>query len=182
MGFRVPATASQRTQLAAAILLSLATFAFGFVSALPAAGSAVASVAAPGRLLHAGPQLREGRVIQNNVPSEVRRQLFQHTVDAGETGGEQGDGKSAVFSCVLQFPFETVLKAWEGSPPDPKIIKKEVRVKRNGLEEHRMKTLYTQNPLPFLIRKTVRPDHVPSCQRCFSCGVPATLGLANERS
>lgn len=176
MGFRVPATAS-RTQLAVVILLSSATFALGFVSALPAAGSAVS---APGRLLHAGPQLRDGRVIQNNVPSEIRRQLFQHT--AGETGGEQGDGKSAVFSCVLQFPFETVLQAWEGSPPDPKIIKKEVRVKRNGLEEHRMKTLYTQNPLPFLIRKTVRPDHVPSCQRCFSCGVPATLGLANERS
>ena len=182
MGFRVPATASQRTQLAAAILLSLATFAFGFVSALPAAGSAVASVAAPGRLLHAGPQLRDRRIIKNNVPSEVRRQLFQRTVDAGETGGEQGDVKSAVFSCVLQFPFETVLQAWEGSPPDPTIIKKEVRVKRNGLEEHRMKTLYTQNPLPFLIRKTVRPDHVPSCQRCFRCGVPATLERANERS
>ena len=132
----MPATASARMQLAAVVLLSSATFAFGFLSSLPPAGESAAE---------AMTELSHGATSATPVHG-----------DAGEAGDEQDEARSAVFSCVLQFPFESVLQAWEGGAPDPNFIKEEVIVETSGSEEHRMKTLYTKNPLPYIIRKTVR--------------------------
>ena len=164
MGWRLPTTAAQRAQLLAVVLLSSATFAFGFVSSLPAASP-------PGESL--------AEVAPDLAPDAVP--ATPALGDAGETDVEQGDGRSAVFSCVLQFPFESVLQVWEGGPPDPNFIKEEVRVQTIGTEEHRIKTLYTKNPLPYLIRKTVG-TMLPCCQRCRCCPRGASgAGVAGTR-
>ena len=75
---------------------------------------------------------------------------------------------TAVFKCTVRYPFEDVLATWEGGTPDPNFIKEEVKVVTNGAEEHRTKTLYTKNPLPYIIRKTVSAALIPVMHLVFA--------------
>lgn len=135
----MPYVVSPRAHLAAIILLSMLTFAFGFMSAFPNAPGH-ADVAE--QLEQAAPDsVQSTDVVTSPVPAEKEAPIV---------------GKSAVFSCVLRYPFESVLKAWEGGPPDPNFIKEDVKVELHGSEERKHKTIYTKNPLPYVIRKTVR--------------------------
>jgi hypothetical protein len=74
----------------------------------------------------------------------------------------------ASFSMVLPYPFEQVLEVWEGGPEDPNFIRAEVDERMNGGERLLKKTLYTANPLPWVVKKTVRFS-VPSPQPLVPC-------------
>lgn len=127
----MPPATSPRAHLVAIVLLSLLTFAYGFMSAFPSApGQAEVSEVADDQ--------PHGATLPVRAPPRP--------------------GKYAVFSRVLHFPFESVLRAWEGGPPDPNFIKEEVKVEFHGSEERKMKTIYTKNPLPYVIRKTLIRD------------------------
>jgi len=121
---------SPRAHLVSIVLLSLLTFAYGFVAAFPSAPGQVDASE------HADDQPSEAILPARVAPIQ---------------------GKYAVFSRVLHYPFESVLRAWEGGPPDPNFIKEEVKIEFDGSEERKLKTIYTKNPLPYVIRKTVRP-------------------------
>jgi len=66
--------------------------------------------------------------------------------------------KAAEFRRVIKYPFEIVNEAWENGPEDPNFIKEEVKTTRKGAEVLLKKTIYTKNPLPFLIKKTIVRD------------------------
>eukprot|EP00960_Hanusia_phi_P072344 767767-Hanusia_phi.AAC.2 len=78
--------------------------------------------------------------------------------------------KAAEFRRVIKYPFEIVNEAWENGPEDPNFIKEEVKTTRKGAEVLLKKTIYTKNPLPFLIKKTV------SCREKFCLSV-LTVGF-----
>lgn len=63
--------------------------------------------------------------------------------------------KAAEFRRVIKYPFEIVNEAWENGPEDPNFIREEVKTLRKGADVVLKKTIYTKNPLPFLIKKTV---------------------------
>jgi hypothetical protein len=89
---------------------------------------------------------------------------------------------NANFEVELPFPFEVVLRTWENGPPDPqflrfipmttpmiynytlcflngiltlRLFREEVKETRSGYEIEKSKTIYTKNPFPYLIQKTV---------------------------
>jgi len=137
MGLQMPYTVSPRSQLVAIVLLSCCSAVFGFISAFPPPQT----FEQPEKAFDTA---AEDAAVAPSLPSRGAR-----PEDLGAS-----DGKSAVFTCVLPFPFESVMAAWEGGPPDPNFIKEDVVVETSGSEEHKTKTLYVKNPLPFIIRKT----------------------------
>ena len=48
------------------------------------------------------------------------------------------------------------LEQWQSGPPDPNFIREEVSVQVFGSEEVRTKIVFTKNPLPWILKKTVR--------------------------
>jgi hypothetical protein len=140
----MPNVISFRAQITMVVLLSAITFAYGFISAFQA-GQKEASCERS--------YMSPAEKLEN---SEVGSQVTSEDVTSSDSDLEITETRSAVFSTTLPFPFESVLQAWEGGPPDPNFIKEEVHVEMHGLEERRSKTIYTKNPLPYVIRKTVR--------------------------
>lgn len=140
---------SPGAQLLVVCTLASASFAVGFLAAVypeqvaqPPAG---------------GPPGVERRLRQQHVANKQNSE--QATIPAGAEQApvetSSADHSSAVFERTLPFPFEQVLQAWEGGPPDPNFIREEVELRMQGGEEHRFKTLYTKNPLPWVLKKTV---------------------------
>lgn len=134
----MPYVISQRVHLVGIVLLSMISFAYGFVSAFPTADVTEQADHASTDVVHANDAVA-------SAPFPPDR-------------ASDSEGRSAVFSCVLRHPFESVLKAWENGPPDPNFIKEDVEIEFHGSEERKHKTIYVKNPLPFVVRKTVRRD------------------------
>ena len=147
MRWSMPYTLGQRTQLMIIVLLSACTFAYGFISAFPAGDSR-----------QVGGQTDQVSGMSSDLTLDVDTATTKPMASGDVVSDDlaTNDSKSAIFSCVLQFPFELVLQAWEGGPPDPNFIREEVSVEKIGSEERKKKTIYTKNPLPYIVRKTVR--------------------------
>jgi len=152
MGLHTTVSPTRRSHLATIVLLSCLTFAYGFVSAFPS-------------------------------PKTEQSQSGPHTDEIAVAVAPLGDmaaapstaamGRCAVFTCVLPFPFESVLAKWENGPPDPNFIKEDVVVETSGSEQHNTKTIYVKNPLPFIIRKTVSTTQFIFCVYRFDgCNAP----------
>jgi hypothetical protein len=66
---------------------------------------------------------------------------------------------SAEMGVVLFYPFEVVFHAWENGPQDKNFIREEKKEVWSGSEMSVEKVIYTRNPFPYLIKKTVRHQH-----------------------
>lgn len=81
---------------------------------------------------------------------------------------------NAKLELEFPYPFEVVLRTWENGPPDPQFLRsilmlscpfqnpaslcdcrEEVKETRSGNHVEKSKTIYTKNPFPYLIQKTV---------------------------
>jgi hypothetical protein len=87
---------------------------------------------------------------------------------------------SAEIRCVIPYPFEVVHNAWETGPQDVNFIREDKKETWCGSEMAVQKTIYTRNPFPFLIKKTVNHYFCPkiffACPKYFfSCGLSATF-------
>ena len=67
---------------------------------------------------------------------------------------------SACFTMVLEYPFEQVMETWEGGPPDTNFIREEVEEQTVGAELRRQKTIFTKNPLPWVLKQMIVRDEV----------------------
>ena len=142
-------------------ILASTTFAFGFLAAVRP--DTLAPPSPPPRV--SPPQHQQAALssVVPSAPADSGEVPATVRVDAGSlaAGGapETSDGgglRTATFTKILPFPFEQVLDYWENGPPDPNFIREDIVLQVNGAEEHRSKTIYTKNPLPWILRKTVR--------------------------
>lgn len=65
---------------------------------------------------------------------------------------------NAKLELEFPYPFEVVLRTWENGPKDPQFLREEVSVSRSGNHIEKSKTIFTKNPFPYLIQKTVMRD------------------------
>jgi hypothetical protein len=147
-------------QLLLVCLLTSTTFAFGFLVAVRPLGNANPSPPAPRHSsLPPHPQAASPSVAPPALadPGEapVAVGVDFESLDEREPA-DKGVLKTATFTKILPFPFEQVRDYWENGPPDPNFIREEIVLQVNGAEEHRSKTIYTNNPLPWILKKTVR--------------------------
>mmetsp|Transcript_41501 Transcript_41501/g.84843 ORF Transcript_41501/g.84843 Transcript_41501/m.84843 type:complete len:373 (+) Transcript_41501:109-1227(+) len=93
--------------------------------------------------------------VQNStLQSETPDQSVQvESSDQSELDFSQAE--TVKFAMSLPFPFEVVHRTWENGPPDENLIREDVQVSLVGTEEIKKKFIYTKNPLPFLLRKTI---------------------------
>ena len=147
-------------QLLLICLLASTTFAFGFLVAVRPLGNANPSPPAPRHSsLPPHPQTASPSVAPPALadPGEapVAVGVDFESLEEREPA-DKGVLKTATFTKILPFPFEQVRDYWENGPPDPNFIREEIVLQVNGAEEHRSKTIYTNNPLPWILKKTVR--------------------------
>ena len=131
--------------------LASASFAVGFLAAV--SPEVAQPAAAAGGPLSVERMLRPQHAVLSK-PSPAA--TLSTSTEEAPTETSHAEHGSAVFERTLPFPFEQVLQVWEGGPPDPNFIREEVELRMKGGEEVRSKTLYTKNPLPWVLKKTVR--------------------------
>jgi len=68
---------------------------------------------------------------------------------------EEIPAEQARFVKSIPFPFELVHDTWENGPEDENLLRADVQVSHTGSEEVKRKMIYTRNPLPYLLRKTI---------------------------
>ena len=146
-------------QILLVCLLASTTFAFGFLVAVRPLGTANPSRTPCQVLLTPNQKAASPSVAPPALadPGEAPAAagVNSESLEEGKST-DKGVLKTATFTKILPFPFEQVRDYWENGPPDPNFIREDIVLQMNGAEEHRSKTIYTNNPLPWILKKTVR--------------------------
>ena len=150
-------------QLLLVCLLASTTFAFGFLVAVRPLANANPSPPAPHHVsLPPHPQAAWPSVVPPALAEPGEAPAADGVDSESLDEREPADKivlKTATFTKILPFPFEQVRDYWENGPPDPNFIREDIVLQMNGAEEHRSKTIYTNNPLPWILKKTlIRAD------------------------
>lgn len=162
-------------QLLVVCILASTTFGLGFLVAVrpDARAPPTAPRVSP-------PQHQQAALpsVAPSAPADSAALGVDSVSQAAEDAAENVDEavlRTATFTKILPFPFEQVLTHWENGPPDPNFIREDAVLQVHGAEEHRSKTLYTKNPLPWILRKTVRLPclHPSACMSSARASVPA---------
>lgn len=95
------------------------------------------------------------RAAETSLLGEPKIAHTENSAHVETTEPEDLHVDEAKFVKSLPFPFEVVHDTWENGPADENLIRADVEVSHSGSEEVKRKMIYTKNPLPYILRKTI---------------------------